>query len=193
MGAARGLGVEVTGGGNTPQMEVLPAPRAALHEPLEDSSPLRDMLARARPHEETGGKPSPYLRRAALLADGALIVVILIGSQVHAAGVRESGFFPFGGGEVARIIEFLQVAAWPLFLVAVAGLALNWWSGRQRTREAAHIILAIQVVPAAFMGLGWLAVVALFVVMLALWIALIGVIAALVAGAVATAIAGGGS
>lgn len=193
MGPARRLGVEVTDGPTPPGWQRALPQVADADASGPGGSPLGDLITRAaRAHEQMGGRPTPYLRRAALFADVALIAIILIGSQVHAQGVRESSFFPVGGDFVADIIEVLQAVAWPLFLVALASLALNWWSGRRRTREAAHIALAIQVVPAAFLGLGWLTVAALFVMMLALWIAFVGVIAALVAGAVATAIAGSG-
>lgn len=194
MGPARHLGVEVTDGPTPPDWQRALLPVTDADASGLGGSPLGDLIARrARPHEQMGGRPTPYLRRAALVADVVLIAMILIGNQIHAQGVRKSSFFPVGGDLVADIIDVLQAVAWPLFLVALASLALNWWSGRQRTREGAHVVLAVQVVPAAIVGLGWLTVAALFVIMLAIWIAVIGVIAALVAAAVVGAAAGANS
>jgi hypothetical protein len=166
----------------------LPAPASA-----QPGSALDRLLDRALVHERMGGRPSPFLLWAALGADLALAVIVLLGSTLSSEGVRHSSFFVFGGGLVGGLIGFLQIFTWPLLVVAGLGIALNVWCRSRRTPAWAHVLLAGQVVPTVTLGSGWLLVLVAFAIALILWILFIALMTALVCLILGGLIAAAGS
>ena len=111
--------------------------------------------------------------------------MLLIGSQMNGHGVGHSSFFLVGGGLVAGMIGLMQALTWPLLAMALSGLALKVWAHNRRTHEAVHVYCAAESVAALGTGLGWLAVIGMFLAALVLWIIIIGAIVALVIGVIA--------
>ena len=120
--------------------------------------------------EHVDGRPTPILRHSSLIANTALLILNLLGSFISADGLRDTGFLPIGGNVVGGLIAFMQLLAWHALAIATIGLALNASSRDQRAPAWVPATLAVQLVPTALIGLGWLAVLALLALALALWI-----------------------
>jgi hypothetical protein len=159
----------------------------------ERRSALDDFLNRAVAHERMGGMVSPFLLKAALIADLALLALVLIGSTISGNRVGQSSFFIIGGGIVAGLIHLLQALTWPLLAVAVTGIGLNIWSRDRRTPEAVHVLCAAQAVPVLTLSFGWVLVMSLFVLELIIWIAMVALATALLVALVAGLFASVGS
>jgi hypothetical protein len=140
-----------------------------------------------------GGMVSPFLLRSALIADIALLALVLIGSTINGNGVGRSSFFIIGGGIVAGLIHLLQALTWPLLAIAILGIALNVWSRDRRTPEAIHVLCAAQAVPVLTVSFGWVLVMSLFVLELIVWIAMVALAVALLVALIAGLLAGAGS
>jgi hypothetical protein len=156
--------------------------------PTPARTALRSLLAHALVRKELDARPTPILLQSALIANTALLILNLLGSFISADGFRHTGFLPVGGNVVGGLIAFMQLLAWPALALAMIGLTLNALSRDQRAPAWVPATLAVQVVPTALIALGWLAVLALLALALAIWILVGALLVAFVGMIIAAAL-----
>ena len=142
-----------------------------------------DFLDRAIVHERMCGGLSPFLIRVTLLADGALIGLVILGSWISSNGARTSGVFVVGGDQVAGLVDFLHSLMWPLLGIAILGLGLKGlmlW--RRRLPAAVHYFCAVESTAALGFGVGWFLVFAAWALAIVLWVVFIVLCIAAVLG-----------
>jgi hypothetical protein len=149
---------------------------------------LHGLLERALVHYDLDARPTPILLLSALIANTALLILNLLGSFISADGFRHTGFLPIGGNVVGGLVAYMQLLAWPALAIAMIGLALNALSRDPRAPAWVPATLAVQVVPTALIALGWLAVLALLALALAIWILVGALLVAFVGTLIAAAL-----